>query len=136
MHRITSLSPCRRLAILTLIAMPLLWTGCSGRAPGPRLDTDRTLTGTASWYGGKYHGRTTANGETFDKNAMTAAHKTLPFGTRVRVTNLGNGRSVVVRINDRGPFIRGRIIDLSRKAAERLGFRKAGLAKVRVEIIS
>ena len=77
--------------------------------------------GIASWYGGKFHGRKTANGERFNTNAMTAAHKTLPFGTRVRVTNNRNGRSVVVRINDRGPFVRGRVIDLSRASAHALG---------------
>ncbi len=91
--------------------------------------------GLASWYGERYHGRTTANGERFNMNAMTAAHRSLPFGTRVEVTNLLNGRSVVVRINDRGPFIAGRIIDLSRRGAERLGFLNKGLADVRVVAI-
>lgn len=91
--------------------------------------------GIASWYGARYHGRRTANGERFDMNALTAAHRTLPFGTRVRVTNLGNGRSVVVRINDRGPFVRGRIIDLSRHAAERLGFTRQGVTRVEVRAI-
>ena len=92
-------------------------------------------TGIASWYGARYHGRTTASGEPFDMNALTAAHRSLPFGTQVRVTNLENGRSVVLRINDRGPFVKRRIIDVSRHAAEHLGFREAGLAKVRVEVI-
>jgi len=101
-------------------------------APAPR---DGAQVGVASWYGGKFHGRTTASGEPYDMNAMTAAHRTLPFGTKVRVTNLDNGRSVVVRINDRGPYAKRRIIDLSRHAAEQLGFRKAGVAKVRVEVI-
>ena len=91
--------------------------------------------GVASWYGARFHGRTTASGEPYDMHALTAAHPSLPFGTRVRVTNLANGRSVVVRINDRGPFVKRRIIDLSRHAAEHLGFRDAGLAKVRVEVI-
>lgn len=85
-------------------------------------------TGVASWYGPNFHGRTTANGETFDQWAMTAAHKTLPFGTVLRVTNPSNGRSVEVRINDRGPFIAGRSIDLSRAAAEALGI--GGVATV------
>ena len=84
----------------------------------------------ASWYGPKFHGRTTANGETYDQWGMTAAHKTLPFGTRLKVTNVANGRSVVVRINDRGPFIPGRDLDLSRAAANELGF--GGVATVRV----
>jgi len=91
--------------------------------------------GVASYYADKYHGKTTASGETFDMNALTAAHRTLPFGTLVRVTQLENNRSVVVRINDRGPFIEGRVIDLSRAAAEQLQITRAGLAKVKVEIV-
>jgi len=91
--------------------------------------------GLASYYADKYHGRTTASGETFDMNALTAAHRTLPFGTLVKVTQLENNRSVIVRINDRGPFIDGRVIDLSRAAATELQFTRAGLAKVKVEII-
>ncbi len=93
-------------------------------------------TGVASYYGRRFHGRLTANGERFNMNAMTAAHKTLPFGTRVRVTNPRNGRSVTVRINDRGPFIRGREIDLSRGAAERIGMIASGHARVRLDIVS
>jgi peptidoglycan lytic transglycosylase len=97
----------------------------------------RTLgTGVASYYGRRFHGRLTANGERFNMNAMTAAHKTLPFGTRVRVTNPRNGRSVTVRINDRGPFIRGRTIDLSRGAAERIGMIASGHARVKLDIVS
>jgi len=91
--------------------------------------------GIASYYAEKYHGRTTASGETFDMNALTAAHRTLRFGTLVRVTQLDSNRSVIVRINDRGPFIDGRVIDLSRAAAEQLQITRAGLAKVKVEII-
>ena len=91
--------------------------------------------GVASWYGGKFHGRRTANGEVYDQYGPTAAHKTLPFGTRVRVVNLENGRATVVRINDRGPFVRGRIIDVSRRAAEVLGFRTKGLARVEIRIV-
>ncbi|MFZ6047312.1 septal ring lytic transglycosylase RlpA family protein [Pseudomonas sp. CR3202] len=91
--------------------------------------------GKASYYGAKHHGKRTASGERFNANALTAAHRTLPFGTRVKVTNLNNDRSVVVRINDRGPHTRGRIIDLSRKAAEQLGMLRAGVAPVRVESI-
>lgn len=91
--------------------------------------------GWASWYGGKFHGRKTANGERFNMNAMTAAHRTLPFGTKVRVTNLKNKRSVIVRINDRGPFVRDRIIDLSRRAALALGYVKKGRARVRIEVL-
>lgn len=88
--------------------------------------------GLASWYGGKFHGRRTANAEIFNKYAMTAAHKTLPMGTILRVESLKTGREVTVRINDRGPFIRGRIIDLSYKAARRLGIIRSGIEKVRI----
>ena len=93
--------------------------------------------GYASWYGGKFHGRTTANGEKYDMFAMTAAHRTLPFDTWIRVTNLENGRSVVVRINDRGPFKdkKKRIIDLSLGAAKELDMLEAGVVKVRLEIL-
>ncbi len=93
------------------------------------------MVGVASWYGQGYHGRRTASGETFDMNALTAAHPSLPFGTRVRVTNLDNGRSVILRINDRGPFVKRRIIDVSRRAAEELGFVREGTTQVRVEVI-
>lgn len=91
--------------------------------------------GMASWYGGNFHGRKTANGETYNMNALTAAHKTLPFGTRVRVTNTRNGDSVEVRINDRGPFIAGRVIDLSRAAAGQIGLTNTGVAPVKVTIL-
>lgn len=92
--------------------------------------------GKATWYSDSLAGNRTANGERYDPRAMTAAHRTLPFGTRVRVTNLRNGRSVVVRINDRGPFgRRERIIDMSRAAAESLGMIRAGVVPVRVEVI-
>ncbi|HPO07741.1 MAG TPA: septal ring lytic transglycosylase RlpA family protein [bacterium] len=90
--------------------------------------------GIASWYGEQYNGRQTASGERFNMNAMTAAHRTLPFGSRVRVTNLENGRTEKLRINDRGPFIRGRVIDVSYRAAQRLGFTRQGLTKVRIDL--
>jgi rare lipoprotein A len=92
-------------------------------------------TGIASWYGPNFHGKPTANGETFNQNLITAAHRTLPLPSAVRVTNLDNGRAIHLRVNDRGPFARGRIIDLSRRAAQLLGFEKNGTAKVRVEIL-
>ncbi|MFL0356267.1 septal ring lytic transglycosylase RlpA family protein [Erythrobacter sp. GH1-10] len=92
-------------------------------------------TGVASYYGRRFHGRRTANGERFDMRGMTAAHKTLPFGTKVRVTNPRNGRSVVVRINDRGPFVRGRTIDVSRAAAEELGMVSRGHARVELDVV-
>lgn len=91
--------------------------------------------GIASWYGRKFHGRKTSNGEVYDMYAMTAAHKTLPLGVHVRVTNLQNGRSTVVRVNDRGPFVAGRIIDLSYAAAGKLGIVDAGTAKVEVQAL-
>lgn len=93
-------------------------------------------TGMATWYGGGHHGGPTASGERFNKNAMTAAHRTLPMGTRVRVTNQRNGRSVIVRINDRGPFgNKRRIIDVSEAAARKLGMIEAGVVPVRVEVM-
>lgn len=91
--------------------------------------------GVASWYGGHFHGRQTASGERFDKRAMTAAHRTLPFDTVLLVTNLENGREARLRVTDRGPFVSGRILDCSEGAAEVLGFRAAGLARVRLEIL-
>jgi rare lipoprotein A len=97
--------------------------------------TKLTQSGKASWYGRGFHGKTTASGEVFDQRLMTAAHKTLPLGSRARVINLTNGNSVEVTINDRGPFIPGRIIDLSRAAADELGFLESGLAQVRIELL-
>ena len=98
--------------------------------------TVRSLgTGMASYYGRRFHGKRTANGERFNMRAMTAAHKSLPFGTRVRVTNARNGRSVIVRINDRGPFVRGRTIDLSPAAAEQIGMVSSGHARVKLEVV-
>ena len=91
--------------------------------------------GIASWYGPKFHGRKTANGETFDMNIVSAAHRTLPLPSIVRVTNLNNGRAMKIKVNDRGPFAKNRIIDLSRRAAQLLGFERAGTALVKVEII-
>jgi rare lipoprotein A len=87
----------------------------------------------ASWYGPKYHGRRTASGVVFDMNDLTAAHKTLPFGTRLKVTHVGNHRSVIVEVNDRGPFITGRDLDLSYGAARKLGMVEQGVARVKIE---
>lgn len=92
--------------------------------------------GKASYYADKFQGRKTANGEKFDQNKLTAAHKSLPFGTIVSVENLNNGKKIVVKINDRGPFIRGRVIDLSKKAAEELDMIKDGVVQVKVEILN
>ena len=94
-----------------------------------------TYIGTASYYGEGYEGRQTASGETFDKNELTAAHRFLPFGTLVNVTNLENERNVELRINDRGPFVRGRIIDVSERAAKLLGFINQGTVKVHIMVI-
>ena len=101
----------------------------------PKEDFDYDETGIASWYGPDFHGKLTANGETFDQNTITAAHKTLPLPSIVRVTNLETGRSLVVRVNDRGPFVNGRIIDLSRKSAQLLGIENKGTARVRVQVM-
>jgi rare lipoprotein A len=106
-----------------------------GKHYRPEESFSYTQTGTASWYGDFFHGRLTANGEVYDMYAMTAAHKTLQLPTIVRVTNLENSKSVVVRINDRGPFADSRIIDMSKGAAEALEFRNKGLARVRVEVL-
>ncbi len=95
-----------------------------------------TLSGVASWYGPGFHGRRSASGEVFNQNALTAAHRTLPFGTQVRVTNLSTGRSVVVRINDRGPFGHGRVIDLSAAAAAQIGLQASGIGRVQLEVLS
>ena len=113
-----------RIAITTIaLSMGVL-------APPALADTDQT--GVASYY---WQGKGTASGERFNANALTAAHRSLPFNTKVEVTNLRNGRTVVVRINDRGPFIRGRIIDVSRAAAGELGFKAHGLTKVSIKVI-
>ncbi|MBT5110686.1 MAG: septal ring lytic transglycosylase RlpA family protein [Rhodospirillaceae bacterium] len=102
----------------------------------PKSDYAYAETGIGSWYGPQFDGKDTANGETFDMNSVSAAHRTLPLPSIVRVVNLDNGRALNVRVNDRGPFARGRIIDLSRRAAQLLGFEKQGTAKVRVEILA
>jgi len=106
-----------------------------GRWYHPQEDPDYEEVGLASWYGDRFHGRPTATGETFDMNALTAAHKTLPLPGLVEVTNLENGRTVVLRVNDRGPFVDGRIIDLSRGAARELGLLERGVGRVRVRYL-
>ncbi|HEY8329713.1 MAG TPA: septal ring lytic transglycosylase RlpA family protein [Pseudomonas sp.] len=118
----------RALPILLLV----LLAGCASRdqASAP---SDYRAEGQASYYSSRHHGRRTASGERFDMHALTAAHRSLPFGSKVKVTNVKNQRSVVVRINDRGPYARGRIIDVSRKAAERLGMLGSGVTQVRLE---
>ena len=102
----------------------------------PEEDYDYVETGTASWYGKDFHAKYTANGEIYDMNTLTAAHRTLPLPSIVRVTNLENGRSLVLRVNDRGPFAKNRIIDVSKRASQLLGFQTQGTAKVKVEILA
>ncbi|MCQ1060208.1 septal ring lytic transglycosylase RlpA family protein [Photobacterium sp. DNB23_23_1] len=120
--------------ILTLLA------GCSSTVAIDEVKTrgyakSHELIGQASWYGKKYHGRLTASGERYDMKAHTAAHRTLPFGTIVRVTNTANNKTVNVKINDRGPFAKGRVIDLSQKSFEQIGNINQGVAPVKIEII-
>lgn len=105
--------------------------------PKTQMDNFNTLaySGEASWYGPGFYGNLTANGEVYRPGTMTAAHRYLPFGTRVRVTNLNNGRSAVVRINDRGPYVGGRVIDLSEGAASVLGVKSSGVAPVRLQVL-
>ncbi len=102
----------------------------------PEEDYEYDETGIASWYGAAFHGKLTANGEEYDMNALTAAHRTLPMPSFVRVTNLENGRSLVLKVNDRGPFAKGRIIDISRRGSQLLGFQQQGTARVRVQILA
>jgi rare lipoprotein A len=107
----------------------------NGRWYAPAAEPGYTETGHASWYGDEFHGRRTANGEVFDQTALTAAHPTLPIPSLVQVTNLANGKEVIVRVNDRGPFVEGRMIDVSKKAAEVLGFADQGSARVHVRYL-
>lgn len=102
----------------------------------PEENYDLVETGKASWYGPNFHGKKTANGETFDENKLTAAHRTLQLPSVARVTNLQNGKSVIVRVNDRGPFSKGRVLDVSKRAAEELGFKNQGTTTVRIEVLA
>jgi rare lipoprotein A len=132
-------NPRRRGRLATAIAVAAMVVGCSAVDAGAHkraASADYDRTGKASWYGKRYHGRTTASGARFDMFALTAAHRSLPFGTRVWVTNLSNQRSVVVTINDRGPYAGRRIIDLSRHAAEILGMVRKGVVRVRVHTLA
>src|ERR1017187_1380103 len=133
--------------LIVVVAATVALAGCGhkkrARVTPPRtprtpavVQPGHTEEGIASWYGHPYHGRAAANGEIYDMEKLTAAHRTLPFGTFVRVTNLGNGKSVDVRIIDRGPFVAGRIIDLSHAAAEAIEMIGPGVAEVRVDILS
>jgi rare lipoprotein A len=115
----------------TALLIPLLAMACVHGAVAPT----RTQDGLASYYGASFAGRRTASGERFDPSGFTAAHRDLPFGTKIRVTNLDNGRTVIVRINDRGPYADGRIVDVSWAAARELGMLRSGVARVRVELL-
>ena len=123
-----------RRAFITAVTL-LVFNSCTGAAKFTQNKSERVQIGVASFYGPKFHGRKTASGEIYNMFALTAAHPTLPFGTIVKVTNLKNKKSVIVRINDRGPFKKNRIIDLSYEAAKRLGFINEGTALVKIEVI-
>jgi rare lipoprotein A len=137
----------RRLRVFLALALAASLAACAAQRPAPQpapaptpavsapapAAPTFTQQGVASWYGKSHNGRRTASGETYDMNDLTAAHRTLPFGTVVRVTRLDNGRSVKVRINDRGPYARSRIIDLSAQAAQDIGITENGIARVKIE---
>lgn len=118
-----------------IIAFLLLFLSSCDISGNDLMDGEFYESGIASWYGDDYHGKPTANGEIYDMEALTAAHKTLPFNSLVRVVNRDNGKTVTVRINDRGPFVEGRVIDLSRKAAREIGIITVGLARVDLYVI-
>ena len=124
-----------------MLSLSTLAVGCAAtrRLAGPSEaspEPGRPVVGMASWYGRQHQGRATSSGEAFDMNQLTAAHRTLPFGTRVRVKNLETGRSVVVRVNDRGPFAAARIIDVSYAAAKALGMVGAGVTRVEMVVLA
>ncbi len=120
-----------------LCALALLILAACGSAPksGSGAASGHSESGQASYYGNEFQGRKTANGERFDQGQLTAAHRTLPFGTRVRVTNTQNGKSITVRVNDRGPFVKGRVIDLSSSAFKAIASINAGVVPVRIQVI-
>ncbi|MFB3921755.1 MAG: septal ring lytic transglycosylase RlpA family protein [Terriglobia bacterium] len=133
----------RKLVMGCAVAAFVVLSPCSEARPSgaisilyPISTVSRSETGIASWYGQKFQGNPTASGEIYDMNGLTAAHRELPMGTKVKVTNLINNKSVMVRINDRGPAIDGRLIDVSMAAAKAIGMRALGLAPVRLEIVS
>ena len=126
------------LALVGVGLLGLLLGGCAGSTGSYQSDpglADFSESGKASYYAMKYQFRKTASGERFNQAALTGAHRTLPFGTRVRVTNVANDKSVTVRINDRGPFVEGRVIDLSRTAFSRIGNLASGIIEVRLDIV-
>jgi len=126
---------------LGLVGLTLVAPGCAGTKRPAGLTTappepTKRIVGLASWYGQRHQGRPTASGEMYDMNKLTAAHRTMPFGTRLRVTNTENGRSVVVRVTDRGPFASGRILDVSLAAAKALGMVGDGVAHVEIAVLA
>lgn len=140
MKRIDYLNHMKKLNIIFTALVLMILAGCTstsaiGGAKTKDYVKSHALIGLASWYGNKFHGKLTASGETYNMNAYTSAHKTLPFGTIVRVTNTTNNKSVDVKINDRGPHVKGRVIDLSYKAFAQIGNVKKGTVPVKIEII-
>jgi len=135
MNRIVS----HRFAVCLFLLGSFLASGCAGHRPSLSYahpaSQSHVEEGLASWYGPGFHGHKTANGERFNQKAMTCAHRNLPFGSKVKVTNLDNDKSVVVTVNDRGPFVRSRIVDLSKGAAQEIDLIRTGTAAVRVEIV-
>ncbi|MEZ9862114.1 septal ring lytic transglycosylase RlpA family protein [Vibrio breoganii] len=130
----------KKLLIIIPILLALILSGCSSASSGTSAKTkqyasNHDLNGQASWYGNAFHGKLTASGETYNMRAYTAAHKTLPFGTIVRVTNTENNKSVDVKINDRGPYVKGRVIDLSLVAFNKIGDSSKGLAPIKIDIL-
>jgi rare lipoprotein A len=125
----------KHVAALAVVSLVIATLSACGTAPPVRESSGYRATGLASYYGKKFHGRRTASGERYNMNALTAAHRSLKFGSRVKVTNLKTKRSVVVRVNDRGPFVRGRIIDLFWAAAKRIGMIGDGVVRVEVRTV-
>lgn len=123
------------LVLLVMVSISGCSVGLGRQADYHRMPGIASQTGIASYYHCSLHGRKTANGERYDRHGLTAAHRNYPFGTLVRVTNLSNGNKLVLRVNDRGPFKNGRIIDVSRRAARELGFERQGITRVAVEVI-
>jgi rare lipoprotein A len=132
---------CRQYGLVGLgVALAaLIGSGCAStkptRATGAAPAPGTRIVGVASWYGQRHQGHATASGEIFDMNKLTAAHRTMPFGTRLRVTNVDNGRSVVVRVNDRGPWVNDRVLDVSLAAAKTLGMTGDGVTKVEIVVL-
>ncbi len=114
-----------------LLAALIVLSACSSQ----RTQHSADISGQASWYGAQHHGKKTASGERFNQNALTAAHRTLPFGSKVKVTNTRNNKSVTVRINDRGPYSKGRVIDLSRAAANKIDMINSGVTPVQLQVL-